>query len=73
MTQPTIGRDTWRLRTVPADLAALYRSEGWWTDATLGQVVADGLGAMGGAGFRVRSADNTLRQSELVMTDSSVR
>ena len=56
MTQPTIGRDTWRLRTVPADLAALYRSEGWWTDATLGQLVADGIGAMGGAGFRVRSA-----------------
>ena len=55
MTQP-IGRDTWRLRAVPADLAQRYRDEGWWTDATLGQVVADGLGGMGHAGFRVRSA-----------------
>jgi acyl-CoA synthetase (AMP-forming)/AMP-acid ligase II len=56
ITQPTIGRDTWRLRTVPTDLAELYRSEGWWTDATLGQVVAEGLGSMSQAGFRVHSA-----------------
>ncbi|HET9609572.1 MAG TPA: AMP-binding protein [Acidimicrobiales bacterium] len=57
MTQPTtIGRDSWRLRSVPRHLADRYRAEGWWTDATLGRMVADGLGSMGRAGFRVRSA-----------------
>lgn len=56
LTQPTsIGRESWRLRTVPQDLADRYRADGWWTDATLGQMVADGLGAMGTVGFRVRS------------------
>jgi hypothetical protein len=57
VTQPsTIGRDSWRLRSVQQDLADRYRAEGWWTDATLGQMVADGLGSMGQVGFRVRSA-----------------
>ncbi len=56
MTQPsTIGRGSWRLRSVPQDLADRYRADGWWTDATLGQMVADGLGSMGQVGFRVRS------------------
>ena len=64
MTQPTTrpidgstpaGRAGWRLRSVPQDLADRYRAEGWWTDATLGQTVADGLGTMGDVGFRVRS------------------
>ncbi len=57
MTQPsTIGRDRWRLRPVPRHLAARYRAEGWWTDASLGAMVADGLGTRGDAAFRVRSA-----------------
>jgi acyl-CoA synthetase (AMP-forming)/AMP-acid ligase II len=57
MTEPTtIGRDSWRLRTVPRNLADRYRTEGWWTDATLGRTVADGLGTMAHVGFRVRSA-----------------
>ena len=56
MTQPTaIGRGNWRLRSVPQHLADRYRAEGWWTDATLGQMVAHGLGSMGHVGFRVRS------------------
>jgi len=56
MTQPTtIGRAGWRLRSVPQDLADRYRTEGWWTDATLGAMVAEGLGSMGHVGFRVRS------------------
>jgi len=56
VTQPsTIGRGSWRLRSVPRDLAERYRAEGWWTDATLGQMVADGLGGRGDVGFRVRS------------------
>jgi hypothetical protein len=57
MTQPTApGRDRWRRRPVPEDLADRYRREGWWTDATLGRTVADGLGRLGHVGFRVRSA-----------------
>ena len=41
MTQPAaIGRGSWRLRSVPQPLADRYRSEGWWTDATLGEMVA---------------------------------
>jgi acyl-CoA synthetase len=56
MTQPTaIDRGNWRLRSVPQDIADRYRAEGWWTDATLGQMVAHGLGSMGHVGFRVRS------------------
>jgi acyl-CoA synthetase len=56
VTQPTtIGRGSWRLRSVPQHLADRYRAEGWWADATLGQMVADGLGSMGHVGFRVRS------------------
>ncbi|MBN2621831.1 MAG: AMP-binding protein [Acidimicrobiales bacterium] len=57
MTQPTtIGQDGWRLRSVPSHLAERYRAEGWWTDATLGDMVAGGLGRLGHVGFRVRSA-----------------
>jgi acyl-CoA synthetase len=56
VTQPsTIGRGSWRLRSVPQDIADRYRAEGWWTDDSLGQMVAHGLGSMGGVGFRVRS------------------
>ena len=49
------GRGGWQLRTVPEELVARYRAEGWWTDASLGSMVADGLGSMAGAAFRVRS------------------
>ncbi|HLM29879.1 MAG TPA: AMP-binding protein [Acidimicrobiales bacterium] len=56
MTQPAaMGGASWRLRSVPQHLAGRYRAEGWWTDTTLGQMVADGLGSMGHVGFRVRS------------------
>jgi acyl-CoA synthetase len=47
--------ERWGLRSVPDHLARRYVSEGWWTDATLGVMVADGLAAMGKVGFRVRS------------------
>ena len=33
-----------------------YVSEGWWTDDTLGDMVAEGLGAMPDATFAVHSA-----------------
>ncbi len=49
------ARERWRLRSVPADLAARYRAQGWWTDRTLGQMVADGLAANRGGDFHVRS------------------
>jgi acyl-CoA synthetase len=45
----------WGLRSVPAPLAQRYRSEGWWTDESLGTMVATGLQERAGAGFRVRS------------------
>jgi acyl-CoA synthetase (AMP-forming)/AMP-acid ligase II len=51
----SVGRDSWHLRSVAPDLAERYRAEGWWNDATLGTMVADGLGAMAQAGFRVHS------------------
>jgi acyl-CoA synthetase len=45
----------WGLRTVPAPLVDRYRAEGWWTDESLGAMVATGLRERAGAGFRVRS------------------
>jgi acyl-CoA synthetase len=51
----TIG-DRWPLRRVSDDLSRRYRSNGWWNDATLGELVASGLGRMGATPFRVRSS-----------------
>ncbi len=51
----TIVGDPWPRRSVPEDLAQRYRDAGWWNDATLGDMVAHGLGGMATAGFRVRS------------------
>jgi len=48
-------KDGWHPRTVPPDLAARYRAEGWWTDVSLGDMVAAGLETLGGTGFSVRS------------------
>jgi acyl-CoA synthetase len=48
-------RDNWGVRTVPAELVEHYRAQGWWDDASLGQVVAAGLRDRSGAAFRVRS------------------
>jgi acyl-CoA synthetase len=45
----------WGLRTVPDALVRRYRAEGWWTDESLGAVVAGGLKERSGVGFRVRS------------------
>lgn len=50
------ARRRWQLRTVPATLVERYRAEGWWSDVTLGAMVADGLGGAGPAAFDVRSA-----------------
>ena len=48
-------RVRWPLRAVPADLEARYRREGWWRDASLGDMVAEGLRSQAGADFRVHS------------------
>jgi acyl-CoA synthetase (AMP-forming)/AMP-acid ligase II len=45
----------WRLRSVHPDLVERYCENGWWTDAGLGSMVADGLAAASGAPFAVRS------------------
>lgn len=47
--------DGWGLRTVPAELARRYHEEGWWTDGSLGAMVADGLARAPGLRFEVRS------------------
>jgi acyl-CoA synthetase len=47
--------DRWQLRTVPDHLAQRYVAEGLWTDATLGQSIATGLGARAKVSFRVHS------------------
>ncbi|SEG92955.1 Acyl-CoA synthetase (AMP-forming)/AMP-acid ligase II [Thermomonospora echinospora] len=45
----------WGIRTVPAGLAQRYRDEGWWTEDSLGAMVADGLGRAPHLPFHVRS------------------
>ena len=50
------GTKDWGIQRVPAHLAERYVAEGWWTDATLGQLVEQGLGTYGDVTFRVRSA-----------------
>ncbi len=46
----------WGLRSVPDDLVSRYRDEGFWTDATLGTMVAEGLAGMGREVFAVHSS-----------------
>ena len=42
-------------RAVPSELVARYLHNGWWTDETLGDVVAAGLAAAPNAEFRIHS------------------
>jgi acyl-CoA synthetase len=44
------------MRKVPAELTKRYKDEGWWTQETLGDLVARGLQASPDAGFHVHSA-----------------
>ena len=46
----------WQLRTVPEELVERYVAEGWWTDESLGDMVASGLGAMRDETLAVHSA-----------------
>ena len=43
------------MRTTPPELAARYEAEGWWTEDTLGDLLARGLAAAPDAEFRVHS------------------
>ena len=47
--------DNWGLRTVPPALVERYCAQGWWNDASLGDVVAAGLRERSTSAFRVRS------------------
>jgi acyl-CoA synthetase len=55
-TRSSSSVDRWKLRNVPEALVRRYISEGWWTDEALGDLVAEGLGAMPDATFAVHSA-----------------
>ncbi len=50
-----VAADGWGLRSVSEDLARRYVTEGWWTDATLGSLTAEGLAGMGRVEFQVHS------------------
>jgi acyl-CoA synthetase (AMP-forming)/AMP-acid ligase II len=50
-----VTAERWRLRDIPEALRQRYHDDGWWTDASLGEMVADGLAAMRGAPFEVHS------------------
>ncbi len=44
------------MREIPAELRQRYMAEGWWTQDTLGDLLARGLAAAPDAEFRVHSA-----------------
>ncbi|HEY1635747.1 MAG TPA: AMP-binding protein [Acidimicrobiales bacterium] len=45
----------WKLREVDPGLVRRYLRNGWWTDETLGSVLADGLTRSAGLTFRIHS------------------
>src|SRR5690348_15687411 len=44
------------MRKIPAELVQRYEAEGWWTQDTIGDLLARGLDAAPGTVFRVHSA-----------------
>ncbi|PXW26676.1 AMP-binding protein [Nocardia sp. 348MFTsu5.1] len=44
------------MRTIPADLVARYEQQGWWTDETIGELLAAGLTAAPDVEFRIHSS-----------------
>ncbi len=48
-------RDRWPRRALPVELRQAYVEQGWWTDASLGSMVAEGLADLGGTEFEVHS------------------
>jgi len=57
------SKQRWQTRDISEELAARYRAEGWWTDQTLGQLVADGLAASADAELAVHSMMRPYRGS----------
>jgi acyl-CoA synthetase len=60
MTGPAPGpgssrAEGWPRRALPAELAERYRAEGWWTDESLGDMVAKGLSTLADVDFQVHS------------------
>src|ERR1700722_2367221 len=51
-----IGGAARLMRTIPVELTKRYVEEGWWTQDTLGDLIARGLHASPDAGFHVHSA-----------------
>lgn len=51
-----VTQDRWPRRVVAEELVRRYHEQGWWTDATLPTMVADGLSTMAAAEFTVHSA-----------------
>lgn len=45
------------MRKIPVELAKRYEQEGWWTQETIGQLLAPALEAAADATFRVHSAE----------------
>ena len=43
------------MRNIPVELTKRYVDEGWWTQDTLGDLIARGLQASPGAAFHVHS------------------
>ncbi|CAA0130836.1 Medium-chain fatty-acid--CoA ligase [Mycolicibacterium vanbaalenii] len=44
------------MREIPVELTKLYQQQGWWTQETLGDLLAQGLAASPDTGFHVHSA-----------------
>jgi acyl-CoA synthetase len=57
----SVAGERWGLRSVPEDLVRRYTAAGHWTDATLGDMVAEGLAGMGPTEFRVHSRSRPWR------------
>lgn len=51
------GQHRWPSRSVAEDLVDRYVAQGWWGEATLGTMVAEGLATMGDVEFRVHSTE----------------
>jgi acyl-CoA synthetase len=49
------GERRWPQRPLPDDLRQRYLTEGWWGDATLAAMVAEGLAGLGRVRFQVHS------------------
>lgn len=72
MSAGTASGRRWDLRTVAEPLVERYRAEGWWTDDTLGDMVAAAMPHVGGEDFEVHSAVRPWRGT-LAEVDATAR